>query len=935
MLKKIRATILLLITIIGCMTITQVSNMTAQAAEGCPIVSIAIDKNLVSTGETITITVKMKDENVAEYFSVNMPDSTQTMLVSLAESSDGIFTGTFKVTESTKPGLWQIKYFGYRTKYSEWKYVYNNDLYNYSWVDFLYDFSPLDFEVVEIDDSATGTAQDNYIVVFKDGNGNTLSTQRVAHGEAATAPSAPTAEDFIFDGWDKDFSVVTSNLTVNAKRKLDPSGPYDKEVYVGERMTFEVTTSTSQSFAITCNDKSLEINSDYKRTGSSSVSIGGYTKYSYTYSCYATINTPGVYMIYIKGSAASNTLSYKVKVSESPEYTVKYDANGGTGTPSAQIKTHGQTLTLSNTKPTKSHTITYNANGGSVSPESKTVSATFSSWNTSANGNGTSYNAGASYTADKATTLYAQWINPTVGTLPTPTKEGYTFDGWYTAESGGTKVTDSSTVSKDTTLYAQWCNSITYNANGRECAVNSRFPQNQVKKYNENIAISSNRPYCTWTAYDSHDVITCCGATFAGWNTKKDGTGISFKPGDTYSLNENLVLYAQWEFSIRYDTNLGVDSPIPPDTQIKKQGQSVVISSDVPEIKIVTGIHENERKVYRFIGWRSSDNKYFYNPGDIHTDDTSLYLYAQWESADFTTNRLAGNSRTETAVKISTASFTKATNVVIASGDDYADALAGVPLAYALDAPILLVRNHNLDADTLAEIKRLGAKNIYILGGEFAVNAKVAKTLTNKGYNVTRIAGQDRFGTSLEIAKKLQSVAGKPSEIIFVYSHNYPDALAVSGVAAAKKCPVIYIAGTGKLTNGIANFVKSSGAEKATIISGPAIVNNAAEGNIKKAGISNVNRIYGANRYETCIMINEAYASTLTGNAICVATGTNFPDALAGGVFAAKNNAPMVLVGKELTADQESYIDSLVIDTAYIFGGTGAVSEEVEYDIFN
>jgi len=284
-------------------------------------------------------------------------------------------------------------------------------------------------------------------------------------------------------------------------------------------------------------------------------------------------------------------------------------------------------------------------------------------------------------------------------------------------------------------------------------------------------------------------------------------------------------------------------------------------------------------------------------------------------------------------VEISKASYKKATNVVIASGDDYADALAGVPLAYALDAPILLIRNHTLDDATLGEIKRLGAKNVFILGGEFAINAKVAKTLTNKGYKVTRLAGSDRFGTSLEIAKKLQSVAGKPSEIIFVYSHNYPDALAVSGVAAAKECPVIYIAGTGKLTDGIAAFVKSSGAKKATIISGPAIVNGAAEGSIKKAGVSSVNRIYGANRYETCIKINEAYASVLTGDAICVATGTNYPDALAGGVFAAINKAPLMLVDKSLTDSQKQYIKSKNADDIYAFGGTSVVSDKLAKEI--
>lgn len=142
--------------------------------------------------------------------------------------------------------------------------------------------------------------------------------------------------------------------------------------------------------------------------------------------------------------------------SKIPTYTVSYNANGGSGAPSAQTKTQDTTLWISSTKPTKSYTVTYNANGGSVSPSSKTVSCTFKNWNTAQNGSGTSYSSGASYTANSGATLYAQWTNPTYGTLPTPSRTGYTFDGWYTSASGGTKVTSSSTVSSNTTLYAHW-----------------------------------------------------------------------------------------------------------------------------------------------------------------------------------------------------------------------------------------------------------------------------------------------------------------------------------------------------------------------------------------------------------------------------------------------------------------------------------------------
>ena len=153
-------------------------------------------------------------------------------------------------------------------------------------------------------------------------------------------------------------------------------------------------------------------------------------------------------------------------------YTISYNANGGSGAPSAQTKTYGTALTLSSTRPTRanssagSFTVTYNANGGTVSPASASASRTtsydFTNWNTAAGGGGTSYSPGGSYTANASATLYAQWATSTsigVVILPTPTRSGYNFSGWYTASSGGTKVGNGGSPyspSADITLYAHW-----------------------------------------------------------------------------------------------------------------------------------------------------------------------------------------------------------------------------------------------------------------------------------------------------------------------------------------------------------------------------------------------------------------------------------------------------------------------------------------------
>jgi len=176
------------------------------------------------------------------------------------------------------------------------------------------------------------------------------------------------------------------------------------------------------------------------------------------------------------------------------------------------------------------YTVTYNANGGSVSPASaeykgsaltlpmptKTNSA-FVSWNTKQDGKGTSYAANTSYTPTANITLYAQWKDPVTVTydattnggscgttsqtylgtalaLPTPvTRTGYTFNGWYTAASGGTKIGAagaSYTPTANITLYAQWTiNSYTVNVKTSNASVTG-VTNCQTVKYGTTISVT-------------------------------------------------------------------------------------------------------------------------------------------------------------------------------------------------------------------------------------------------------------------------------------------------------------------------------------------------------------------------------------------------------------------------------------------------------------
>ena len=92
--------------------------------------------------------------------------------------------------------------------------------------------------------------------------------------------------------------------------------------------------------------------------------------------------------------------------------------------------------------------------------------------------------------------------------------------------------------------------------------------------------------------------------------------------------------------------------------------------------------------------------------------------------------------------------------------------------------------------------------------------------------------------------------------------------------------------------------------------------------------VAGAERIAGDNRYGTRVAVNEKFADILTGDMLCVSTGSDFPDALAGGVYAALKKAPMFLVSETLTKQQTDYLKFKNTKQIVVFGGTGAVSEK-------
>lgn len=315
---------------------------------------------------------------------------------------------------------------------------------------------------------------------------------------------------------------------------------------------------------------------------------------------------------------------------------------------------------------------------------------------------------------------------------------------------------------------------------------------------------------------------------------------------------------------------------------------------------------------------------------EVSADARAEYLLeGSIPSMRMETVRMGGDDRIETALNICSNGWAHSEYVILTDGYSFADALAGVPLAAALGAPILLTAGKStLEKPVLDKIAALGAKKIIILGGVNAVSKSIENILS-PGYQTERIAGDTRFGTAVAIAERLAAMKGSPECVYIAYGYNYPDALSISTVAAIRACPVLYAPAKGNLDADTAAFIRANDCKEAVIIGGIGAVGESVEGSIKAAGITRLERVCGTDRYATSDKVYEEYDHLFTGSGVAVATGASFPDALAGGAFAARNSVPLLLVnGSSPSAYTRELIRSRATTKLFVFGGYSAVTSE-------
>jgi len=146
--------------------------------------------------------------------------------------------------------------------------------------------------------------------------------------------------------------------------------------------------------------------------------------------------------------------------------------------------------------------------------------------------------------------------------------------------------------------------------------------------------------------------------------------------------------------------------------------------------------------------------------------------------------RMSGVNRYETAVKASQIGWVDGSNyAIIVNGTNWADAISGIALSTALDAPILLTASGELGPLVKAELARLGVKNIVILGGTITVSTAIENQL-KKNYATKRIFGDTRYETTIAITNEVYALTDFDS-VVLVTGKKFPDGLS-AGTYAAK-----------------------------------------------------------------------------------------------------------------------------------------------------
>ncbi|MGA1835734.1 cell wall-binding repeat-containing protein [Herbiconiux sp. 11R-BC] len=292
-------------------------------------------------------------------------------------------------------------------------------------------------------------------------------------------------------------------------------------------------------------------------------------------------------------------------------------------------------------------------------------------------------------------------------------------------------------------------------------------------------------------------------------------------------------------------------------------------------------------------------------------------------------DRIEGADRFEVAVNISLQAYSSGSSTAfITTGANFPDALSAVPAAVKLGGPLLLTQTDTLPPAVLAEIKRLGATDLVIVGGPNSVSDDVKAALLSEipQASVTRISGADRYEASRNLA--YFSGASAASVAYVATGANFPDALSAGPAAGQAGAAVVLVNGAAPTLDApSAQILKTDlSVPTVNIAGGPNSVSTGIEAEL--AQDQTVHRFGGADRFAASLAINaDAFP---TAGRVFLATGYKFPDALAGGAFAGSVGAPLFVVPSDCVPQGVlDYIAAKNVHRVTLLGGPASLTPDV------
>ena len=305
--------------------------------------------------------------------------------------------------------------------------------------------------------------------------------------------------------------------------------------------------------------------------------------------------------------------------------------------------------------------------------------------------------------------------------------------------------------------------------------------------------------------------------------------------------------------------------------------------------------------------------------------------------------RLWGSTRWTTMASIVQDTFpATSAYAVVANGENFPDALAASAIAGAYKCPVITTKAASLSKEARGELTRLGVKNVFVVGGTSAVSSATETAIKglNGGVKVTRLSGSTRQTTGTQVLNTVKKLPSFKGTVIIVSGWGYADALSISPWAYANSAPIMLARPTSEataknpagLTAAQVSAIAAC-ANKVVIIGGKNAVPTNVETALTKAGVksSSITRLAGSNRYATSLEVAKwALANGSNAEFPVIATGQNFPDALAGAALCGSHNSIMVLADQGAKGG-ETALEAVVGNKASLkegsfLGGKGAVS---------